>query len=334
MVTGPSTVAGILLGNGDGTFKSGQAIPPGVAYLTPGVPTYLFPVAAVVRDFNGDGKPDLALISVPASVTIFLGNGDGTFTPAAVDPHTGLPAAILLNPVGTVGNLPPSGIVADLNGDGLMDLVVSDQAGGQLWVLLGNGNGSFQTPAAVPAPGISGFVPGDFNGDNFIDLAVLNQNSNTLTVLTGNGFGGFTPGASIATGKSPGGMAAADFNGDGKLDVAVTNTTDGTVSIFTGSGAGTFTAAGTIAVGKGSVPIAAANLNSDGKVDLVVGTTGASGAVILLGSGTATFTKSYSAATGTGPLSIAIGDLNSDGRLDILTANRGAGTVSSLLSQK
>ena len=121
--------------------------------------------------------------------------------------------------------LEPDGVaVGDFNGDGKLDVAVTNMASNNVTILLGKGDGTF-TAAASPATGKSpnGIVVGDFNGDGKLDLAVANEDSNSLTILLGNGDGTFRAAASPATGATPFGLVAGDFNGDGKLDLAVTN---------------------------------------------------------------------------------------------------------------
>jgi len=121
-----------------------------------------------VGDFNGDGKPDLAVANVYSdNVNVLLGNGDGTFQA----------------PVNyAAGSGPASVAVGDLNGDGKPDLAVSNSSG--INVLLGNGDGAFQATVFYAAGSGPDFVAvGDSNGDSKPDLAVANQGSNNVTIF-------------------------------------------------------------------------------------------------------------------------------------------------------
>ena len=144
----------------------------------------------VAGDFNGDGKLDLAVAnygnyltgSTGDTVTILLGNGDGSFTQAPGSPVT-------------VGNSPGALAEGDFNGDGNLDLAVANAADDTITILLGKGDGTF-TPALVsPATGLtpSGLAIGDFNGDGKLDLAVANFDTAAINILLGNGDGTFTP---------------------------------------------------------------------------------------------------------------------------------------------
>ena len=155
----PQDKVAILLGNGDGTFTAGQ---------TPTFATGSSPVGIVTADFNGDGKLDLAIANYYGnSVTILLGNGDGTFTPA-----TGSPITVGINPIAVTS--------ADFNSDGKVDLVVANQTDNTLTILLGNGDGTF-TPAAS-SPFDLGTVPfsiavADFNSSGRLGIAVTSGNA-------------------------------------------------------------------------------------------------------------------------------------------------------------
>ncbi|MDR3746514.1 MAG: FG-GAP-like repeat-containing protein [Acidobacteriaceae bacterium] len=280
------------------------------------------PNSIAIGDFNGDGIPDMAIANRNSNtVTILLGNGDGTFTASPVSPAT--------------GSYPYSIVSGDFNGDGKADLAVANYYDGTVTILLGNGDGTF-TAAASPTVGYYpiSIAVGDFNGDGKVDLAVANEGSNAVTILLGNGDGTFTASpVSPATGRSPYSIVSGDFNGDGILDLAIANQGSNTVTILLGNGDGTFTAMPeSPATGSYAYSITVGDFNGDGIPDLAIANQGSNTVTILLGNGDGTFTAtSASPATGYEPVSIVAGDFNGDGKIDLAVANYNSATASLLL---
>src|ERR1700752_1077751 len=177
------------------------------------------PSGVVVADFNGDGKPDIAVVNSGSNnVSILLGNADGTFQAAK-----NFDAGNSMNAI----------FAADFNGDGKQDLALfvpgssTNSTNGEVRILLGNGDGTFQAAVATTLTVAAAVLNvGDFNGDKKADLVLSsvdpNTESVTVEVLLGKGDGTFQPAKQIATSdlKAPA-FTVADFNRDGKLDLAV-----------------------------------------------------------------------------------------------------------------
>jgi uncharacterized membrane protein len=331
------------------------------------------PWAVAVGDFNGDGIPDLVVANQSSNtVTILLGNGDGTFKATAASPQTGTsPYAVAVGDFNNdgkadlaVANLnsnsltillgngdgtftpspmspqtgagPVSIAVQDFNGDGVQDLAVSNTSDNTLTILLGNGDGTFTASPVNPQTGNNPktVVAGDFNGDGIPDLAVVNYWANTVTVLLGNGDGTFAAAPSPSTGYSPSSLVIGDFNGDGKLDLAVVNGSSQTVTILLGNGDGTFAAAAASPqTGPSPLSIAVGDFNGDGESDLAVANEFGSTVTILLGNGDGTFSAGVNKSTGSDPASVVSGDFNEDGISDLAVANYFGNTVTVLTAQ-
>ena len=304
---GDNTVS-ILLGNGDGTFRSQSTFPTGVA-----------PDAIVAGDFNGDGKLDLAVADfTDNTISILLGNGDGTFTAGRT--ITGV-------------NSPVAMVTGDFRSAGKLDLAVLDQADGLVSVFLGNGDGTFATKIDTSAGrSPSALVTGDFNVDGKTDLAVTNSGSNSVSVLLGNGDGTFFKRIDFGTGVGPSAIASADFNGDGRPDLAVTNKVDNTLSIFLGNGAGIFGAPTSFTTDAGPAALLSGNFASGTFPDLIVVCESADTLDVFLGLGNASFATPLSVPTGNSPVAAAKGDFAGNGLLDVAVANQSSNTVSVILN--
>ncbi len=223
------------------------------------------------------------------------------------------------------GSSPQREVAADFNRDGKLDLAVADGANNEILVLLGNGDGTFQSPAYyATGSNPSYLVTGDFNGDGNIDIAVADYNGNTVSILLGNGNGTFQTHADYPTGGGPFALIAGDFNGDGRLDLATVNNTGNTVSILLGNGDGTFQPRADLPADTEPRSIATGDFNRDGILDLAVGNFGNFGGntvSVFLGNGDGTFQPKVDYATNGGPLSIVTADFNGDGKLDLAVDN-------------
>jgi FG-GAP-like repeat/Abnormal spindle-like microcephaly-assoc'd, ASPM-SPD-2-Hydin/Protein of unknown function (DUF1573) len=307
----PANDISILLGNSDGSFQPAVSMP---FSGTPGV--------VVTGDFNNDGKQDFAVrngFGNPTTVAVFLGNGDGTFQ---------APKSF------STGGVGGSYIVAgDFNGDGKLDLAVSNGDGiasGDIAILLGNGDGTFGTPIITPRGGASTqwLAAADLNKDGHLDLIVVDNTNNDVAIFLGKGDGTFQAPTTLAR-QFANVAAVGDFNNDGNPDFVVTSG-DGNAYVYLGNGDGTFKAPVTVTLGSpvpsGPTWVAVADFNLDGNLDFVVGepplrgvNNGYQGMQLLLGNGDGTFqpVQDYLAGAGNVVLQPGIGDFNRDGAPDV-----------------
>jgi len=278
------------------------------------------PVSSLAYDFNSDGNMDLAVVNSGSNtVSIFLGNGDGTFTPAG-DVATGAGP-------GAVG-------VGDFNRDGMADLAVLNTGDNTVSILLGNGDGTFSSAGTVALAGNSLAVK-DFNQDGTDDLATVS--GNTIFVVLGNGDGTFGPastydGGPFAASRS---ITSGDFNGDGIPDLAVENCCDmniaaapvGKIVVLMGNGDGTFGSPSFLGT-TGPISLAAVDTNNDGVADLVNSYAGCHTPCVdvdvYLSNGDGTFQNGFNVpfnyvARNSTPGALAFGDMDGNGQLDIVT---------------
>jgi hypothetical protein len=319
----------VMLGKGDGTFD---------APITLSVATAdIFFDAIAVGDFNGDHLLDVALwatnsITGNTEVHIFLGNGAGSLT--AGNTYSA-PSSSTFNPG-------PSSIVAsDVNADGKLDLVAMTPYNG-VFVFLGNGDGTFQTPA-VYAPGCSGslgscnaLAVADLNGDGKPDLALVSVLGVSVLLNSGTGtFGAAAYYPSGIAGAFPGdGIAVGDVNGDKKPDLVITDQNNGVI-VYLNQGSGTFAVKGEV----GSFPVGPTNnvvladINNDKKLDIIVPNTYGD-VFTFYGKGNGTFTTGpaypLQACNDCSNFMAAVGDFNGDGTLDLLDTNGISNTTLSL----
>ena len=308
------------------------------------------PSAVAAADFNGDGRPDLAVVNrgvASFSVSVLLSTTAPGSTTLTFSPQVAF----------STGTTPVGVATGDLNGDGKPDLAVGNLGSNTVSVLLnttapGAATPSFanqvQFPTGVQSQGVA---VADLNDDGKPDLAVANPGSGNISVLlnqtaTGAATPSFATQVPFTTGSVPVTIVAADLNGDSKPDLAVVNNGAGTVSVLlntaaSGAATPTFTAQTAFATGPsgggGPLSAAATDLNGDGKLDLAVANTNFDTIGVLI-NGTAdaattpVFATQVSFATGDGPNSVVAADLNGDGKPDLAVTNFNDDTVSVLLN--
>lgn len=269
----------------------------------------VFNNVVAVADFNNDGIDDIVTAGSANSsdfVSILLGKGDGTFQNVKSF---------------TTGSGPGGIAVADFNGDGNLDVATSDFGiddgfSNTVSVLLGNGDGTFQTRVDYVAGNYPNSVAAaDFNNDGKIDLVVGNHSA--FSVLLGNGNGTFQHALAIPTTKDITSVVAADFNRDGKPDVVVADQLNSQVGIFLGNGDGTFQARRSYASGGRATTVKVLDLNGDNILDLAASNLLDSSLSVLLGNGDGTFQSHIDTATIGTPGTLAAGDFNGDHKTDL-----------------
>jgi hypothetical protein len=322
VVNSGSNTVSVLLGQGAKGFSSRADT--SVGYQ---------PQAVAVGDFNGDGKPDLAVINqaVPSyysycsygTVSVLLGNGDGTFTPPSMSATASTYYGAALP---CTDSMPSSIVTGDFNNDGVLDLAVANYNSNSVDIFLGNRDGTFTRGTSLGAwSNPISMVAGYFTANTNLDLAVADWGSNIVSIYLGNGDGTFSTNVPWpGTGVEPSSIVVADFNLDGKPDLAVANYYSQTVTVLLGNGDGTFTTVTTPpATGSGPMAMAVGDFNGDGIPDLAVANQGSNNLTILLGKGNGTFTPTkVSPPTGNQPIAVVAEDINGDGKLDLVVTNQ------------
>jgi len=329
------------------------------------------PTCIAIGHINSDLHPDLVTANInDVTVSVLLGNGDGTFQTAtnigvgdsptfvaignlnsdafpdlAVTNYGDDSVSILLgdgngafqsgNSV-SVGDGPYSIVIADLNGDGPLDIAVANGVSNDVTIRMGNGDASFQAPTHLPV-GANPYsiVVGHFDADSFLDLAVSNNNSASVSRLFGQIGGTFQVSPNpIPTGTNPTFMAVGDLSGDQRLDLIVPNLVDDNASILIGSADGTFQEMmPRPVVGDQPVSAAVGDVNGDNLLDVVVANRESHTISLLLGIGDGSFQLASSYVAGAGTRSVAVADLNHDEKADIVAANQNSNNISVFINQ-
>jgi hypothetical protein len=353
LVAAGSGALSVLLNTGNKGFEDGRwtTLPSGAG-------------CGAAADFNGDGKPDLA-VNTSQGISVLLGTGSALspFTPGTAIPLSGadclvtadlngdripdllVPSAGAMNAYLGKGDgtftlksstpLSASGYVAvaDFNHDGKLDFATSSNL-----LALGNGDGTFQTPVplvANPPLGLfTDLVAGDLNGDGWPDLVLTNwYYTSTIYILLNNQHGGFTQSTITACKEPfcyPSGIVLADVNGDGNLDLIVAEAESGGVVIYLGDGKGGFTEKQSLSdILMTPGPVVVADLNGDGIPDIGLMEAGTLG--IFLGKGDGTFDAPFYIGAGPTPGGILAENLHgqpaSAGHADLVAPDLSGGVM-------
>ena len=287
----------VFLGNGNGTFQT---------IINTATGSYTNWLGS--GDFNADGRIDFVTPNYSGeSITILLGRGDGTFNRQDMS-----------NAPGTTS--PSFVITGDVNNDGKIDILTTNEFSSNVSIFLGNGNGTFQNPTLLSTSSEpQSIVMGDFNRDGKIDLIVYCSPASgatpSNTLFLGTGTGSFTSNSTIGI---SGPLTVGDFNRDGVPDIAGIELNG--VKVRLGNGNATFSAPQTFSA-PGALRISNADLNGDGFLDLQLTQFNNNTIAVLIGNGDGSFNAPATFAVGTSPWTVASADFNSDGKPDLVVAN-------------
>jgi hypothetical protein len=361
---------GVLLGYGNGTFT----IP--TMYFTG---KNSLPLSVAIADLDNDNKLDIAVANYGTdNVDVLLGDGNGYFSDQitfysssnsnpysiaigdfnadnrsdiAVVNHDFNYVDIILNYrnysflsqttyTTNIDSYPESVVIADLNNDNQLDIIVANYWYNNIEIFFGYGNGTFSSGrfySTGVGSGPCSVAVGDFNNDNQLDIVVANYWAYNIGVflLYGNGYSYFLTTFSTGYDSEPFAVDIGDFNNDNRLDIVVANFGTANLGIFLGYGNGTFSSQVIYSTGSGSGPhsVATGHFNNDSQLDIVVANFWTNNVGFFLGHGDGTFSNqtTYSTDDDSRPSSVSVGDFNNDNHSDIIVANYGTGTISLFL---
>ncbi len=293
----------------------------GVFKLTSTVGTGKRPTAGTAADLNADGHLDVVSVDRGDNqLSVFLGDGMGNLQriPDAA-PQT--------------GESPSSVLAADLDGDGVLDLVTADARFDQVSFFSGLGGGRFAKSSGFDTGGEpNSLSAADLDGDQLLDLVTANSGSSEISILHGSSSLSFDPPLKLGTGRNPLFLLSCDLDGDGHFDLVTADSGDDQLSILTGRGFGQFSERRTVDTGVRPRSLASADLNHDGWLDLVCANQLSDDLSIFQG-GEGVLSQpaqgSVRLDTGKRPSCVLAEDLNGDAYLDLVSADFGDDPVGS-----
>jgi hypothetical protein len=283
------------LGDGSGLFDP---------FLTPTTPTGSVPSPSEPSDFDRDGNADIAVANVAGqSVSILLGNGDGTFAPQQLVAIGGQPRGIA---------------VLDIDGDGDPDLAVNSGPSGDFALLTNDGSGQFGAAQQVGTGSGTpwGLGAADMNEDGILDLVAGKQSQQSVTVWSGNGNGTFSGGSASSIGGAVWMLVLGDVDGDGHEDVSAANSGSNVGAIVTGDGAGGLSAPVTYPTDPFAIATDLGDLDGDGDLDWIIASFSGDWRLFLNdGNGAFTFDREFPSSQAAS-CSLMV-DVDDDGDLDL-----------------
>lgn len=298
----------IFTNNGSGTLQRTAEYPVGTE------PSWLTSL-----DFNKDGIADLGIANHEAdTLTLLQGSGDARFDrvepsrlPIETDPHSHMIAS------------------ADLNADGVDDLILDSRDQYGIYVLRGKANGTFDAPGTgIDAGGAPyhGFAVGDLNNDGLPDIVTPNQNDLGILLNRSEAAISFEKAGSLTI-QSPFAVDSADINGDGNIDIVAASLPEAPgVVVFGGDGTGGFRPITSVSMSAGAKMIATGDTNSDGLADAVI-TSWNTSILLLIGHKDQPYSVQLPTEGIRNPWGVALADFNNDGNDEVIVADAASSRI-------